>query len=142
PELSQLPTNSWLTELETWTKALEQSLRWVLEICNPQNRFSSDPWRQIDEEALSILSWAQSYVKLCSDHVTASRGHYKASCREAKREIRFELRTAPDLTMLTSQLASWPVHTNAFLGNMPEFELRSLFSRWFKNVSLGVLGRP
>src|SRR5262249_39317087 len=127
PELLQVPTDSWRTELELWTRALEQSLRWTLVHCQPRKQFSEDSWSQIDEEALSLLSWARSYVKLCIDHATASRGHYIASCDEVCREIGFRFKSDNDLTMLTCQLASWPVHTNAVLKDMPESELRRLF---------------
>ena len=126
PELRQVPTNSWLTELEFWTRALEQSLRWALEYCQANNRLSGESWRQIDEEALSLLSWAHSYVKLCIDHTAASRGRYMASFDENRREIRFQL-IGYDLTMLVGQVASWPVHTADLLKSMPEPELRRFF---------------
>jgi hypothetical protein len=106
PELLQLPTDRWLTELQLWTRALEQSLRWTLVHCLPKKEFSGDSWSEIDNEALSLLSLARSYVKLCVDHTVACRGHYIASCDEVTREIRFRVKSDIDWTMLTCQLAS------------------------------------
>ncbi len=142
PELREIATDSWLTELELWTRALEQGLRWTLEHCQPRKESSGDSWSQIDDEALSLLAWARSYVKLGNDHTTASRGHYIALCDEVLREIQFRFKSNNDLTMLTCQLASWPVHTNAMLKGMPEPERHRLFDSWLAKVDLSRLNNP
>lgn len=47
--------NSWVYELVYLDKALEQSLRWVLKNCSPRHFLSTDSWRDIDDEAFSLM---------------------------------------------------------------------------------------
>jgi hypothetical protein len=139
PEFSHMPDNTWLTEAHLFTLALEQSLRWAHQHCQPHTERSGAPWAQIDDEALTLLLWARSYVKLCTDHTAASRGHSVALCNDTKREITFKLKNTNDFTMLTGQFASWPIHTIALHQNMPEHELRRFFERWVAKVDLNRL---
>ncbi|MBD2078396.1 hypothetical protein [Leptolyngbya sp. FACHB-17] len=139
----QLSKDRWLYEQEFLQRALEQSLRWVLQYCSPHESFSSDSWTDIDDEAFSLMLWARSYVKLCYDHIAASRGHYTASYDEDIHEIRFQIKAINDFTILTSQMASRSFHIDNFLGSIPELELQNIFETYrigvdFNNLDKGL----
>jgi hypothetical protein len=128
-------------ELEYLSRALEQSFRWVLNNCNLHYSFSTDSWTNIDDEAFSLMQWARSYSKLCNDHIAASRGFYITSCDEDTCEIRFEFKAIDDLTVVTSQMASWSFHTDNFLSNVPELELQNIFEAYKNNVDFANLDK-
>ena len=141
-ELLQLATNTWLTEQNLWSRALEQSLRWVLKHCKPSSTFSKDPWRTIDEEALLLLSWARSYVKLCDDHTSASRGLCVASLNEDLHEIRFQLKDTAEFNVYLSQMAAHPLHVNEVFKEFPSKELDNLFNQWKSKINFDKLDEP
>lgn len=141
-ESNQTRTGNRLTEEILLALALEQCLRWVLTSCKLISSSSQDSWQIIDEEAMSLISWARLYVKLCADYTALFRGYYIATLNEALHEIRFDYKNIIEFTVYSSQMAAYPFHVNEVFNILPKKEIDDIFHQWKGKVNLTELHLP
>lgn len=142
-EFNTLTSNAWVIEQTCWLRALEQVLRWILmNEASPRSFSEPTHWSILDREALEILGWANSYVRLCDDHIAASQGFYTAICDEKRREITFIPNEPTEPTVVTTQLASDYLRAQTRHDNHMSRALDGLFTAWIANFEIAAIHRP
>lgn len=112
-----------------FSQALEWCVRWIATQCPNSTNASTDHWKTIDKQIISLLEWGVQYARLVCAHTAWSRGEMVADADKASQTITFSIKEKNPRVLL-GQSTFLSLASARFSDAVPHDELQRVFRHW------------